>query len=96
VAAFALTLALVGIAAFQIRQEIYRTLPVVAIGILLGATYLWRGGTLPNWVYRLSTRRGRQTLTADDDPANLPARVFLPILLGVILLAAMLFFLFLE
>ena len=93
VAAAVLTAALAGIAAYSTAMGIVGVLPVLLIGVLLGATYVWRGGSLPDWAYRIGTRRRRgASITRDDDPSNLPARVYLPVLLGAILIAALVFY----
>ena len=97
VAALVLTLGLVGIAAYSLAQGILGTLPVLGMGIVLGALYVWRGGSLPEWAYRIrNKRRGEYAITRDDDPSNLPARLYLPILLCVLLLAALIFAVFLK
>ena len=93
VAALVLTLGLAGIAAYSLSQGILGTLPVLVLGIVLGTTYVWRGGSLSDWAYRIGTgRRGGRSITRDDDPSNLPAKVYLPVLLGALLLAALLFY----
>lgn len=89
VAALLLTLGLAAIGAWSLSQGILGALPLLVMGILLGATYVRRGGSLPDWAHR---GRGSPSITRDDDPSNLPATVYPPILLGVLLLAALLFF----
>ena len=97
VAAVLLTLGLVALAGYSLSQGILGTLPVLAMGIVLGALYVWRGGSLPDWAYRIRNKpRGEYAITRDDDPSNMPARLYLPILLGVLLLAALIFAVFLK
>ena len=96
-AALVLTLGLVAVAVYSLSQGILGTLPVVGIGIVLGALYVWRGGSLPDWAYRIRNKpRGEYAITRDDDPSNLPARLYLAILLVVLLLAALIFAVFLK
>jgi hypothetical protein len=90
VAALVLTLGLAAVAVYSVSQGIIGTLPVLVLGIGLGATYVVRGGSLPAWAYRWV--RGRaSSLEPDEDPSHLPAKVYLPILLAVIALAALVF-----
>ena len=60
-AALVLTLGPVATSAYSLSQGIIGTLPVLAMGVVLGSMYVWRGGSLPDWGYRLSNRRGRGT-----------------------------------
>lgn len=55
---------------------------MLGIGISLGALYAVNG-QLPKWMTWVSS----ESLTADDDPANISARLYLPILAGVIFIA---------
>jgi hypothetical protein len=91
VAALVLTLGLVALAVYSLIQGTFGVVPLLAIGIALGALYVWRGGSLPEWAYRMRTRAGVRSITRDDDPSNIPAKVYLPILAGVILLALLAF-----
>lgn len=59
-----------------------RTWIVLGIGAVLGLLYSIVG-RLPNWIVDLSGG----SITEDDDPSNLSPRVYLPILLGVIVVA---------
>lgn len=93
VAAAVLTAGLVGVAAHAVSVGVIGVLPVLVLGIFLGGLYVARGGSLPPWAYRLMTRRGRGSLTADDDPSNLPAKVYLSVLLAALLVAALIVFL---
>jgi hypothetical protein len=94
VAALVLTLALVAVGGWSVANGIIGTLPVLLIGIALGVTYVVRGGSLPQWVYWMGkSRYGVRRITPDDDPSNLPWRVYLPVLLGMLLLAALVFYL---
>ena len=63
-----------------------RTLIMVSVGAVLGLVYAMFG-RLPGWVVALSG----SSITDDDDPSNIPARVYLPILLGVIVTAVVAF-----
>ena len=94
--ALGLTLGLVAILAYSLSQGSLGTLPVLASGIVLGALYVWRGGSLPEWADRFGNRRGGASITRDDDPGNIPPKVYLPILLGVLLLAALIFAVFMK
>jgi hypothetical protein len=91
VAALVLTVGLVALAAYSVAQGTIGAVPLLAIGIALGALYVWRGGSLPEWAYRMRTRGGGRAIRRDDDPSNIPAKVYLPILAGVILLAVLAF-----
>ena len=94
VAALLLTLALVAVAAWSVASGIIGTLPVLLMGIALGLTYVVRGGSLPEWVYWLAkSRYGVRRITPDNDPSNVRWRLYLPVLLGVLLLAALVFYL---
>lgn len=55
---------------------------ILAVGIILGLLYTTLG-RLPSWMIALSGGY----ITADDDPSNISPRVYLPILIGVMLVA---------
>ncbi|ELP31401.1 hypothetical protein RBSWK_04671 [Rhodopirellula baltica SWK14] len=55
---------------------------VLGFGVTLGSLYT-AFGRLPDWIVENSGG----SITDDDDPSNVSARVYLPILLGVILIA---------
>ncbi|MBI1310391.1 hypothetical protein GC176_03720 [bacterium] len=59
-----------------------RTQILIGIGVVLGLVYTCFGH-LPEWIVDCSGL----SITDDDDPSNIPPRIYLPILLGVILLA---------
>jgi hypothetical protein len=63
-------------------------LAIFATGIVLGMVYLIRGGSLPDWVHRYFD------VNADDDPSNLPPRIYLPVLIAVIVIASLAFLIF--
>ncbi len=60
-----------------------RTWVVLGVGSALGLLYTVFG-RLPNWIVNHSGG----SITEDDDPSNISPRVYLPILLGVIAVAA--------
>ena len=97
VAALVLTLALAALGVYIVWAGTgVGTLLPLGIGVALGLLYTARGGSLPDWAYRLSHRhRLRGTgITADDDPSNLPPKVYLPILLAAVAIAAALYIYF--
>lgn len=57
----------------------------LGIGIVLAVIYLIRGGTLPEILQR------RMHIHREDDPGNISPRVYLPILVVAIIIAALLF-----
>ena len=57
---------------------------LIAIGVVLAIVYVVRGGTLPDVAYR------HVNVLPDDDPRNLPWRLYLPILIVAILVATIL------
>ncbi|EGF29230.1 hypothetical protein [Rhodopirellula baltica] len=59
-----------------------RTWVVLGFGVTLGSLYT-AFGRLPDWIVENSGG----SITDDDDPSIVSARVYLPILLGVILIA---------
>lgn len=59
-----------------------RTWVVLGSGVTQGSLYT-AFGRLPDWIVENSGG----SITDDDDPSNVSARVYLPILLGVILIA---------
>ena len=71
-----------------------KTAGYLAFGIVLGLTYTIRGGSLPESIYEISESHwiGGTGITTDDDPRNISPKVYLPILLAAILLAAALFY----
>lgn len=63
-----------------------RTQMILALGIALGSLFTVFGG-LPSWILGYSGG----SITDDDDPSNISPRVYLPILLGAILVASIAF-----
>ncbi|EMB13335.1 membrane protein [Rhodopirellula europaea 6C] len=59
-----------------------RTWVALGLGVTLGWLYT-AFGRLPGWIVENSGG----SISDDDDPSNVSARVYLPILLGVILIA---------
>lgn len=74
-------LALLGWCIFAGAGDV-RTWTFLGIGVLLGGIYT-AYGRLPDWIADYSGG----SITEDDDPANISPRVYLPILLGVIVIA---------
>jgi len=70
-----------------------RTLWLLVIGVVLGATYTIRGSSLPPFLYRLTGSHllAGNAITDDDDPRNLSPKVYLSVLLLVALVALMLY-----
>lgn len=63
-----------------------RTQIMLGVGVVLGVVYV-AYGRLPDWAISLSGRY----VVADDDPSNISARVYWPIISAVILLAIVTF-----
>jgi hypothetical protein len=80
-------LACVAIYVWQAKVGDQRVLFLLSTGIVLGVIYTIRGGSLPQWLHRL----GGGKITKDDDPRNLSPKVYLPVLLAVIVVAALLY-----
>ena len=59
-----------------------RTRVILGVGVALGLLYA-ATGRLPDWMVNLSGG----SITHDDDPSNIPPRVYLPILLGAVFVA---------
>ncbi len=76
-----LLLALLGWSIFTGVGDI-RTYVTLGVGALLGFLYTVIG-RVPSWMVDNSLG----TITNDDDPSNIPPRVYLPILLGLITIA---------
>ena len=68
-----------------------RTSVTLGIGALLGVTYTALG-KVPEWIIK----RSKGKITDDDDPSNIPAKIYLPILLAVVVFAAMVFVLAIQ
>ena len=98
VAALVLTLVLCGLAIYRwhVPAGDQNPLPLLCMGIVLGTIYTIRGGSLPDFIHRASHSRfvGGTGIHADDDPRNLPLKIYLPILLAVIAAAALAYFYF--
>ena len=76
-----LLLALLGVSILNGVGDL-RVLVLLGIGAVLGLVYAV-SGELPEWIIRYSGGK----ITADDDSANISPRTYLPILLGVVVLA---------
>lgn len=99
VAALLLTLAMLAFGiVLYCRGHVEAMIPL-GIGTALGSIYVCRGGSLPASFYS-SRRRGYRSsyrqITREDDPRNLPARIYLPIVLAVLAIAGLCFWLFLR
>jgi len=86
-----LSLALVGLLVWSIVRGVgdIRTRTLLAVGAVLGIAYVVYG-RLPDWLISLSGG----SLAADDDPSNISPRIYLPIIGGAILLAVVVFVIF--
>ncbi len=84
IAAVILTLVLSALLGWSIFAGVgdLRTRIILCVGIALGLLYATMG-RLPAWILDLADGR----ITDDDDPSNIPPRVYLPILFGVIAIA---------
>ena len=83
-AALLLSVSLMALGVYSLAAGVreYRVLLWLGTGTFLGLLYVVRGGTLPEVVYRLSRRFGEGAgITRDDDPQNLPAKMYLLVLL---------------
>ncbi len=76
-----LSLALLSLLARNLFAQVadFRTCLMLAVGAVLGILYTVMG-RIPEWIVRLS----RSRITEDDDPSNISAKIYLPILLAVI------------
>ncbi len=83
-------LALLGWSIFAGVGDI-RTWIMLGIGSALGVLYA-AVGRLPDWIVDHSGG----SITDDDDPSNISPRVYLPILLGIIIVAVVGFFVVLR
>ncbi len=64
----------------------FRTKLILGAGAVLGTVYtVW--GRLPDWIIDHSGG----SITHDDDPSNISPRIYLPILIGVIVIAIAVF-----
>ena len=91
-AALVLTLALAALGIYVWRHEgDLNTLWLLCVGVVLGALYTLRGGTLPAFIHRSSESHwlSNSPITADDDPRNLSPKLYLPILGAAVLIAAL-------
>jgi hypothetical protein len=78
-----LLLAALGLYLWRTGADLH-TVGSLALAVTLGLLYTVRGGSLPPLVHRLYGH----ALTPDDDPRNLPAKLYLPILLIALAAAA--------
>jgi hypothetical protein len=67
-----------------------RLLWMIAIGVVLAIIYVARGGSLPDVIHRYGD------IGRDDDPVNIPLRVYLPLILLALTTAAVLIWLALR
>jgi hypothetical protein len=88
IAAVVLSLLLLGLWIWSLINGVRdpRLHGMLGIGISLGVLYA-ATGQLPKWM----TSASSGSLTADDDPANISPRLYLPILAGVIVIAIFVF-----
>jgi hypothetical protein len=59
------------------------------LGLFLGLVYVLNRGKTPRWMIHISellSITGSSEITEDDDPRNLSARTYLPILVAITLL----------
>jgi hypothetical protein len=63
-----------------------KTQILLAVGIALGSLYT-AFGQLPDWIVDHSGG----SITDDDDPSNISPRLYMPVILGVMLLAVIAF-----
>jgi len=84
IAALTLTLVLVCLLTWSLATGFgdFKTRAIILMGIVLGVIYTLQG-KLPEQLIDWSHGR----LTADDDPSNISPKVYLPIVLGVIVIA---------
>ena len=84
IAAGTLSLVLLGLLGWSIFTGVgdLRTWTMLGVGAALGLLYT-AFGRVPDWIVDHSGG----SITDDDDPSNISPRVFVPILLGVILVA---------
>ena len=68
-----------------------RTWLILGVGAAFGLIYTALG-RLPNWI----ADHSGGTITDDDDPSNISPRVYVPLLLGVIVIAVLVFFIVLR
>jgi hypothetical protein len=76
-------IAVLGLLAIRAGTAEPDQLVILATGIVLGIIYLVRGGSLPDWIHRYFN------VNAEDDPSNLPPRIYLPILIAVLVIASL-------
>ena len=84
IAAVALSVVLVALLSWSILAGVgdIRTRIILGVGVLLGLLYA-AIGHVPDWIVDYSGG----SITNDDDPSNISPRVYLPILLGVVVVA---------
>jgi multisubunit Na+/H+ antiporter MnhG subunit len=69
----------------------------VILGIGLGSLYVFRGGSLPEWLIEYTQRFNfftAGTITEDDDSANISPKIYLPVIFSAILIAIIAYFVF--
>lgn len=84
IAAAILTLLLLVLLGWSIFAGVgdLRTRIILAAGVVLGSLYI-TFGRLPDWIVDQSGG----SITHDNDPSNISPRIYLPIVLGAILVA---------
>jgi hypothetical protein len=83
IAAGTLSLVLLALLIWSIVADVgdLKTKVLLAVGFVLGSIYTGLG-RIPTWIIDLFSG----SITDDDDPSNISPRVYLPIILGVILI----------
>lgn len=72
----------------------------LSIGIVLGILYLRRRGRLPEWILFLARMQselpfqGSPNIVADDEPGNISPKVYLPLIIGALVIGAVLIWIF--
>jgi hypothetical protein len=85
VLALAAVLAVLGVYGWATGTATFDVLRLIGLGVVLAVVYVVRRGTLPDMAYRFAN------VLPDDDPRNLSPRIYLPILVAAILIAAALY-----
>jgi hypothetical protein len=85
VVALAVALAALGTYGWMSGTATFEMLRLIMLGVALAVVYIARGGTLPAVAHRVAN------VLSDDDPRNLPPRIYLPILCGAILIATLMY-----
>jgi hypothetical protein len=86
----AMLLATIGIYAWARGVATAQLGSLLCVSISLAILYVWRGNSLPDFIYRY------EIVQRDDDPRNISPRVYLPLILAALIVAAVLLFLTLR